>query len=85
MVKNNREGLDHVALIGGFVIGLLVGGLAMLFKSPRNHNQTHQPMSRTSEPQRNKLETVPQNDLIAESMSEGKAAAHRRRLELGLD
>ena len=80
------DGLDSGALVWGFVIGSLFGGLIALFLNPRSGQQTRRQLAETSTSLRVQIEEVvtPADPLI-ESLAEGKAAARRRRAELGLD
>ncbi len=77
--------LDSGTLIGGFLIGLLVGGIAALFKAPRSGLHVRQQIAQAGEQVRDKLEFAVPADPIAESLAEGKATARRRRNELGLN
>lgn len=83
MSDNAENGLDSGLLLGGFVIGLIVGGVAALFRTPRSGNAVRQQLAESGDTLRGKLESVIVSDPVAESMAEGKAAARRRRLELG--
>jgi hypothetical protein len=83
--KRDSGGLDSGAVMWGFVIGLLVGGIGALFKAPRGSTAALKQFGDAGHAIRNKLEAIVPVDPIAESMAEGKAAARRRRLELGLD
>lgn len=80
---NENSKLDNGLLFGGFVMGLIVGGVAALFRTPQSGNEVRQQLVESGDALRNKLESVVVNDPLAESMAEGKAAARRRRLELG--
>lgn len=80
MVDNNQ--LDNGLLFGGFIFGLLIGGIAALFRTPRSGSELRQQIADSGDTLRNKLETAV-SDPLAESMAEGKAAARRRRLEMG--
>ena len=85
MSDNQQPGLDSGMLIGGFVIGLIVGAVAALFRTPRSGNDVRQQLAVSGDNLRNKLESVVVSDPLAESMAEGKAAARRRRIELGFN
>ena len=85
MNDNQQSGLDSGILIGGFVIGLIVGAVAALFRTPRSGNDVRQQLAVSGDNLRNKLESVVVSDPLAESMAEGKAAARRRRIELGFN
>lgn len=82
MTKEN-EGLDSTPLIAGFVLGLLAGVVAALFRTPSERQPIGQQISETGTLLRNKLEAITQADPISESLAEGKAAARQRRAELG--
>jgi gas vesicle protein len=83
MSDNQEGGLDSGLLLGGFVIGLIVGGVAALFRTTRTGNDVRQRLVESGDKVRGKLESVIVSDPVAESMAEGKAAARRRRIELG--
>jgi len=83
MSDTPENGLDSGLLLGGFIIGLIVGGMAALFRTPRSGNDVRQQLAESGDTLRGKLESVIVSDPVAESMAEGKAAARRRRLELG--
>ena len=85
MSQNQESGLNSGMLIGGFVIGLIVGGVAALFRTPRSGNDVRQQIAESGDNIRGKLESVIVSDPLAESMAEGKAAARRRRIELGFN
>ena len=81
--NNNADSLDSGILVSGFVIGLLVGGLFALFRAPKR-GVIRQQLTETGENLRHKIEAAVPTDPIAESLAEGKAAARRRRAELGI-
>ena len=84
--KSNDDTLNMSALIRGFLIGLVIGGVAALFRAPRSGNEMRQLLAESEQNLREKIETaVIPVDPVMESMAEGKAAARRRRAELGLD
>jgi gas vesicle protein len=82
-MKQN-ETLDGGVLIWGFIIGLVTGTLVALLKIPKGGTHLRQQITETGEALREKLEAAVPADPLAESMAEGKAAARRRRVELGL-
>ncbi|MBA3868170.1 MAG: YtxH domain-containing protein [Anaerolineae bacterium] len=85
-MKNNQDNnLDSGMLLGGFIIGLIVGGIAALFRTPRSGNDVRQQLVESGDNLRGKIESVIVSDPVAESMAEGKAAARRRRIELGFN
>ncbi len=73
--------IDAGAVLVGFLFGLIFGALAALFKVPQSGDATRQNLGQNL---RTRLEAVAPGDPIAESIAEGKAAAHRRQEELGL-
>ena len=83
MSNSQENSLDSGLLVAGFVIGLIVGGIGALFRTPRSGNDVRQQLVESGDSIRDKLESVIVSDPVAESMAEGKAAARRRRLELG--
>ncbi len=83
MNSNPENSLDSGLLLGGFLIGLIIGGIAALFRTPRSGNDVRQQLVESGDSLRGKLESVIVTDPLAESMAEGKAAARARRLELG--
>jgi gas vesicle protein len=83
-MEQNNDGLDSGLLLIGFILGLIVGGITALFKAPRSGGEIRQQISENIENSRSKLESVVTTDPLAESLEEGKAAARRRRSELGL-
>jgi gas vesicle protein len=79
------EQLDGPALLTGMVMGLMVGGVAALFLSRRSGTETRRQISAASHELREQVEEmITPADPLEESMAEGKAAARRRRAELGL-
>lgn len=83
-MRQKRKGIDSAALGWGFVIGLLAGGLAALFKLPRRSPITRQQLAETRQTLRSKLEPIAPVDPLAASIAEGKEAARRRRDQLGI-
>jgi gas vesicle protein len=83
MSDNTESSLDSGLLLGGFVVGMIVGGVAALFRTPRSGDDVRHQLVESGDMLREKLESVIVNDPVAESMAEGKAAARRRRIELG--
>ena len=81
--------VDTGLLVVGFILGLVIGGGIALFNAPRSGQDTRQQLSDslsgTSNSLRSKLDTVVPTDPVAESIAEGKAAARRRRSELGMN
>jgi gas vesicle protein len=84
--QTSKGDINGESLMWGFVCGLVVGALAALFASPRSGSENRQQIGETGQQLRDKIEaTVIPVDSVATSMAEGKAAARRRRAELGLD
>lgn len=83
--KPSDGGLSTSALVFGFLLGLIAGGMAALFGAPRSGAVTRQQLADTGQALRSKLDHVVPADPVAESIAEGKAAARRRRAELGTD
>lgn len=95
------KNLDDDATFSGFRLGLLAGALFALFNAPRirivqllqNLTETgaglsdklHQAGNDAAKGLREKLTSLTPGDPINDSIAEGKAAARRRRTELGLD
>jgi gas vesicle protein len=80
--------IDSGALIWGLLLGLIVGGLAALFKAPISgkafREQVSESVNTTGQNLRSAVEAAVPADPVAESLAQGKAAARRRRAELGL-
>ncbi len=86
MNQQNNIDIDGEKVFWGFFFGLAVGAVAALFASPRSGSETRQQLTESGQQLREKIEaTVTPTDPVAESLAEGKAAARRRRSELGLD
>lgn len=82
----DRFRVDGESLLWGFVWGLLLGGLVGLFLIPRSGVENRRQLIASSRQIRQQLEdVVTPTDPVAESIAEGKAAARRRRAELGLE
>ncbi len=83
--RPGQAGLDLSALGWGIVGGLIVGALAGLFASRRSGTETRREIARSGQALVSRIEeTVTPADPLAESMAAGKAAARRRRADLGL-
>jgi gas vesicle protein len=86
--KTTDNGLDGGLLVFGLLVGLVGGAIVGLLNAPRSglatRNQITSSVSETGETLRNTVERVAPHDPIGESIAEGKAAARRRRAELGL-
>jgi gas vesicle protein len=81
----NQDSLDEQAIFWGFFFGLLIGAVVALFTSPQSGKTTRQQISSAGQNMREKLESAAPADPLADSLAEGKAAARRRRAELGLN
>lgn len=86
-MANNRP-VDEGSMFSGFFYGVLIGSVVALFRGPRirvrkpDLEQTRKQLKEVGETIR---ETAMPPDPVDKSMAEGKAAARRRRAELGLD
>jgi len=85
------ERLDGVTFVFGTLLGLLVGALAALWYAPlsgiRLRHTITAAVDQTAATVRTQVETLTETltaDPVAESLAEGKAAARRRRADLGL-
>lgn len=80
--------IDGGGVIWGLLLGLLVGGLVALFKAPIRSRAVREPVgdlvTTTRQNPHGAAETGLPSDPVAESHAQGKAAARRRRAELGL-
>jgi gas vesicle protein len=87
-----NNNLDGGLLVFGLLVGLVAGGVVGLLNAPRSGRATRsgisQSVNETGESLRQTVEStverVTPTDPIGESIAEGKAAARRRRAELGL-
>ena len=69
----------------GVVMGIIIGGLVALFTMPKQVKQAGDSMTVITHRAKEKIQDVTFTDPIEESLAVGKAAARRRREELGLD
>lgn len=80
--------MDSDSALGGFLIGLMIGGVVALFRAPRLRNTSvdavQERLKDAQKDVRNRLEKIVPSDPISENIAEGKEAAQRRRAELGL-
>jgi gas vesicle protein len=74
---------DNGTLIFGIILGVIVGGLVALLKSPTSGILLNRQIGAPGQGVRSTLSAVIPRDPVAESMAEGKAAARRRMTELG--
>jgi len=80
-----QGGLDISALVWGLICGLLAGAAAGLFAAPRSGPETRREIARSGQALVSRIEeSVAPADPVEESMAAGKAAARRRRADLGL-
>ncbi len=85
-ITQNRRALpeiDRGTLLGGMVLGLIVGGLVTLFTAPTGSKENRKQLDEFTQQVRERVETAIPSDPIEESMAAGKAAAARRRDEMG--
>jgi hypothetical protein len=93
MSEQEREPLDSGMILWGAVIGFVFGGLVTLFTAPKGSRSdaategSAKPLSVAAITQRvrTRIEAAAPPDPVEESLAEGKAAARRRREELGLN
>lgn len=74
---------DNGMIVFGIILGVVVGGLIALFKSPTSGILLNRQIGVPGQGVRSTLSAVIPRDPVAESMAEGKAAARRRMTELG--
>ncbi len=79
--ETNSDGM----LISGFLLGLLTGGIVALFRLPRPGLLAAKRLSTEGMHTRESLTVISPVDSVAASIAEGKAAARRRRIEMGLE
>jgi gas vesicle protein len=88
--KAKSEGfeLDGGMLLWGMFFGLLAGGIATLLTAPKSgpafRRQLRGSVEQTTTTLRERAESIVPTDPVEESLAEGKAAARRRRAELGV-
>lgn len=81
----DRFPLNVSALVLGLICGALAGAVVGLFAAPRSGSEVRREISRTGQALVARIEeTVVAQDAMVESMEAGKAAARRRRADLGL-
>jgi gas vesicle protein len=76
--------MDKGMLAWGAVLGFIVGGLITLFTAPKSGKENRQQITQSAETVRKTMETSIPTDPVKDSLAEGKAAARRRRDELGV-
>lgn len=89
--SRSAERLDGVTFVFGTLLGMLFGALGALWYVPLSGRRLRRKLAdtvdRTAESARSQVETLSGTltaDPVAESLAEGKAAARRRRADLGL-
>lgn len=89
MRRETSSSIDGGMLIFGLLLGVTTGTLIALLTAPKSGRVFRQELSasvnETGQNLRATVESVVPSDPVAESMAEGKAAARRRRTELGLE
>lgn len=86
MRRDLNSGLDGGLLVMGMLLGMVTGALVALFAAPKSGREFRDQVSETvTETSQQIKATVTPPDPVAESLAEGKAAARRRRAELGLE
>lgn len=81
-VNEQSESLDTGRMIAGLLLGLVLGGVVALFRIKRSGAEAREQLG---EGLRDLEEAITPSDPVAESIAEGKAAAQRRRAELGFE
>lgn len=88
---NNNISVDGASVARGVLWGFFVGALVTLFTAPKSRKpeadipQQTNHITQAADRLRERVENVRPKDPIEESLAAGKAAARRRREELGLD
>lgn len=90
MAKNAKADgfeLDGGLFLWGTLFGLLAGGIVTLLTAPKSgasfRRQLRGSVEQTTNTLRERAESIVPTDPVEESLAEGKAAARRRRAELG--
>jgi gas vesicle protein len=82
-----KRELDSGLLIAGMLMGLSIGGVVTLFTAPKNgiffRLKSARSVNDSGENMRPTIDALVAIDPVAQSMTEGKAAARRRLTELG--
>lgn len=88
-MPQRSSGLDSGLLARGFVYGLVIGGVVALFTLPKSGQRLRRDLSQsvntTGQQLRATIDAAIPPDPVEESIAEGKAAARRRRAELGIE
>ena len=84
-----ESSVDGGLLLFGLLLGITTGALIALLTAPKSGRTFRRELSasvnETGQNLKATVESVVPSDPVAESMAEGKAAARRRRAELGLE
>ena len=80
----NNGGQDSLLIVLGFAVGVVAGGFALLLRTVLKGGPAMQLIRKSVEIIPPISEPPALTDPIDRSRAEGKAAAHRRRAELGL-
>lgn len=75
--------IDRGTLLWGMALGILVGGLVTLLKSSKGSRENRDQIGAVTTNMRKRVKTAMPADPIQESMAAGKAAAARRREDIG--
>ncbi len=85
---SKRSRMDEDSAFGGFLLGMMIGGVIALFRFPRlrkaNLDEAQERLRKAGKEAGSQLEKMVPRDPISENIAEGKEAAQRRRRELGL-
>lgn len=88
-VPAHETALAFTPLLAGVFWGLVIGGVAGLLAAPKSgaalRRQLRLRVQSTQQIVRARAETIIPADPVAASLAEGRAAALRRREELGID
>lgn len=84
-LTNDRNADGMGSLVWGFVIGAVAGGIVTLFRSTRPGLLATKPRSLEESLLQETPKSPPPVDPVAASIAEGRAAARRRRIEMGLE
>lgn len=75
--------VDSGMLAFGVVLGMFVGGVVALLTAPRRKGSARHALATLTERAKGRIETAVPADPVEESLAVGRAAARRRREELG--
>jgi len=79
--------VDGGMIAWGAVFGFVIGGLVTLFTAPKSGKENRQQITQTAEnvQKQVKISLPAPNDPVKDSLAEGKAAARRRRDQMGVE